>query len=55
MTGLHGLARAGFARVWGLQSLGPGWAGFGFAHLRAGRVGPGLDLHLLQTWPMGQV
>ena len=24
MTGLHGLARAGCARVWGRRSLGPG-------------------------------
>ena len=55
MTGLHGLARAGFARVWGLHSLGPGWAGFEFVHLRAGRDGSGLNLRLPQTWPTGRV
>ncbi len=41
MTGLHELARAGFARVLGLQSLGSGWAGFKFTSTSNLANGPG--------------
>ena len=35
--------------------VAPGRAGFEFVHLGSGRVVPGLNLQLPQTWPAGQV